>query len=53
MGTHTFKRPSVSSVEFLLDKETVHVNWESGVEDGLQVRGGFGPVDASHQRTHH
>lgn len=38
--------------EFLLDKETVHVNWESGVEDGLQVRRGFGPVDASHQRTH-
>lgn len=38
--------------EFLLDKETLHVNWESGVEDGLQVRGGFGSVDASYQRTH-
>lgn len=38
--------------EFLLDKETVPVNWERRAEDGLQVRGGFGPVDASHQRTH-
>lgn len=37
--------------EFLLGKETVHVNWKSGAEDGVQVRRGVRPVDSSHHRN--
>lgn len=33
--------------EFLLGKETVDVNWESGAADGVQARGGVRPVDDS------
>lgn len=47
----THSKDRVFHPEFLVGKETVDVNWESGASDGVQARGGVRPVDDSLRRN--